>query len=321
MSILFETLHLKHFDPDALLHILNNTEMEHQLLARDNLTLHSEQLTIGDIDITVGDYDFSVRVRGSIPCDGKVYIGLLGKIIDEVRVNRSLVQLEQLVLYAPGCELDFHTLSGSNWYMLHLSLERLQEMAIDKLGMELDWPCQGVRFIDLSPEVSERLHKELRGLLQFGKQCVNTANTEAIESLISEGMMQMLAETIVQGSCSSLSRLSPGRERALNVLEANIYHWMEYPNSGFCVSDIEGISQRLLEMACQETYGVTPHRWIKLARLNAAYRELCSDSGASVTQTCMRWGFGNMGRFSGEYRALFGEFPKETIQRVSQSVS
>ncbi|MEN8129805.1 MAG: helix-turn-helix domain-containing protein [Pseudomonadota bacterium] len=142
-----------------------------------------------------------------------------------------------------------------------------------------------------------------------------SSNSPGFQVLSNQGLMQLLIKTIVQGSCTSASKLSIGRKHALNALETSIDHWMEDPGGSLRVSDIESISQRVLEMASREVYGVTPHGWFKLARLNAAYRELCSGNSESVTDVCIKLGFNHMGRFAGEYRALFDECPRETIQR------
>jgi AraC family ethanolamine operon transcriptional activator len=78
-----------------------------------------------------------------------------------------------------------------------------------------------------------------------------------------------------------------------------------------------GVSQRTLEYAFREHVGVTPARYLRLWRLNAVRRELRKASPAStrVTDVALRFGFGELGRFAGEYRTLFGETPSATLRR------
>ena len=49
--------------------------------------------------------------------------------------------------------------------------------------------------------------------------------------------------------------------------------------------------------------------------MNAARRELrdASPGSTTVTRVATRWGFTELGRFAGEYRAMFGELPSETL--------
>jgi AraC family ethanolamine operon transcriptional activator len=51
-------------------------------------------------------------------------------------------------------------------------------------------------------------------------------------------------------------------------------------------------------------------------RLNAARRDLVRAGAGetSVTTTALRWGFGHFGRFSVDYRRMFGESPIATLR-------
>jgi AraC family ethanolamine operon transcriptional activator len=78
---------------------------------------------------------------------------------------------------------------------------------------------------------------------------------------------------------------------------------------------VAGVSERTLEYAFRELIGVTPVRYLKLRRLNLVRRALrAPEAGASsVTEIALRAGFYDLGRFAGEYRALFGELPSQTL--------
>ena len=58
-------------------------------------------------------------------------------------------------------------------------------------------------------------------------------------------------------------------------------------------------------------------RYLKLRRLNQAHRELRAARGtaASITAIALGVGIYDLGRFAGEYRAVFGELPSETLGR------
>jgi AraC family ethanolamine operon transcriptional activator len=83
--------------------------------------------------------------------------------------------------------------------------------------------------------------------------------------------------------------------------------------------NVAGVSERTLEYAFRERLGMTPARYLKIRRLNFVRRELetAAPQGASVTAIALRSGFFDLGRFAGEYRALFGELPSETLRRVA----
>jgi AraC family ethanolamine operon transcriptional activator len=316
VAVSFDERQLHHFDPDALLHVLDNTEMEHRLLDSGTLSAHLQRLGLGEVTINAGDYRFSVCARGGIP-QGQAFVGLYSHIAGEARENYHAVSLNQIQLYAPGMELHFTSSSPTGWLMVMLPLERLQKWAIAQHGVELDWPRQGLRCLDLNPMLAERLRRELRRLLRIGKNLASLPNEGLTESLTNEGLIQLLVQAIVDGTLSAppQSTLTAGRRRALAAMEACIERWKENPADDLRVVQIEGTSERMLELAAREAYRVTPHYWLKLARLNTAYRDLLSGRSASVTDVCLRWRFNHMGYFARDYRALFGESPRDTLQR------
>jgi len=317
MSICHEKLVLQHFDPDALLQILNGMDMEHRLLGREkDLSVHIEQLSVNELNVTFGDYNFPVLARGATPVDGSAYLGIHARYTNEFWTNKNLTSLDQLALYAPGCELHVSSKQGSSWFMLQFPLEQLQETAINIYGEDIEWPREGVRHLDISTASANRLRNELGAFLRSGELCAGIATEGLVEVLAAEELMQLLAFVVLEGSKAQSPKMPVGQKQALDVFEQRIDRCLKNPDAAFRVSGIDEINQRTLERACRNNYGVTPHRWLKLARLNAAHKDLCS-SKKSVLRVCEKWGFNHLGRFSGEYCDLFGELPRETLRRVS----
>ena len=74
-------------------------------------------------------------------------------------------------------------------------------------------------------------------------------------------------------------------------------------------------SERVLEYAFNKIYGLSPKRFLTVLRLNEA-RQLLIKSvphEVNVTNVAMSCGFRHMGRFSAEYKSLFGELPSKTL--------
>jgi len=79
-----------------------------------------------------------------------------------------------------------------------------------------------------------------------------------------------------------------------------------------------GVSHRMLEYHFRRTFGVTPIALHRSMRLDAVRRDLrlARRRGETVTTIAMRWGFTHFGRFSEEYRILYGERPVDTLRRA-----
>ena len=76
-----------------------------------------------------------------------------------------------------------------------------------------------------------------------------------------------------------------------------------------------GTSRRTLEQAFDKCASVSPARFHKLLRLNNA-RRLLESGRHSVSRAATSSGLHHLGRFSSDYRDLFGELPSETALRA-----
>jgi AraC family ethanolamine operon transcriptional activator len=76
-------------------------------------------------------------------------------------------------------------------------------------------------------------------------------------------------------------------------------------------------SERMLQYAFRDIYGMGPQAWFQAMKLKEANRELSTHGSRTlrVSDVALRWGFTHFGRFSLEYRRMFGESPSETLKR------
>jgi AraC-like DNA-binding protein len=76
-------------------------------------------------------------------------------------------------------------------------------------------------------------------------------------------------------------------------------------------------SPRTLQLAFQKVMGTTPHSFFHKRRMTKARMALlrANSRDSSVTDIATQLGFSELGRFSVQYRELFGESPKATLRR------
>jgi AraC family ethanolamine operon transcriptional activator len=75
-------------------------------------------------------------------------------------------------------------------------------------------------------------------------------------------------------------------------------------------------SERTLHEAFRQHLDTTPKAYLKTLRLNAARHDLVKPRDTTrVTDVALDWGFLHFGWFSQDYRRLFGETPRETLER------
>ncbi|WP_179404475.1 AraC family transcriptional regulator [Burkholderia guangdongensis] len=92
-------------------------------------------------------------------------------------------------------------------------------------------------------------------------------------------------------------------------------------SENIALEDIEraaGVSRYKLFDGFREHFGLAPMAYLKWHRLEAVRREMLTDcSERNVSSIAMNWGFSHLGRFSNDYKQLFGETPSQTLKRVT----
>ena len=79
-----------------------------------------------------------------------------------------------------------------------------------------------------------------------------------------------------------------------------------------------GVSERTLEYAFDERYGMGPKRFLNAYRLFSVRRDLrvADPDTTTVADIANRWGFWHMGQFAADYRQQFEELPSQTLASI-----
>jgi AraC family ethanolamine operon transcriptional activator len=77
-----------------------------------------------------------------------------------------------------------------------------------------------------------------------------------------------------------------------------------------------GVSVRTLETAFKEYFDEVPSHYLQLRRIKQIHSALCAAKVGekTVTEILADHGEWEFGRFAGNYRSLYGEFPSQTLQ-------
>ena len=111
----------------------------------------------------------------------------------------------------------------------------------------------------------------------------------------------------------------PRLRRPEQIGRAAIVHLDEIRHRPITIGELassQNVSHRTLERAFVSVTSFTPGTHIRISRLNGVRRMLMSGSYTEepVTNPASHWGFTHLGRFSADYKWLFGELPSQTVQ-------
>lgn len=82
------------------------------------------------------------------------------------------------------------------------------------------------------------------------------------------------------------------------------------------ICHVANVSERTLQYAFKEEFGITPKQFVKARNLNLVRRALClAGEGSSLSEIVRAHNIRHHGQFASDYRKLFGELPRETFTR------
>lgn len=206
----------------------------------------------------------------------------------------------------------YHAMTGKGSDILVISMrESLLCEALDALDIE----CSGKATLGVS--YLPGLFKGLDAILELAKANPSkVASAEfcryAVQYVKDQCVLAISSDTSMAGADASwridrkrIVRRACDRAEEVGLEAATLVHMQQAAK----------VSPRILQYAFQEVLGLSPLRWLILARLNNARRGIENSTFGSVTETALGCSFNHLGRFSSSYRTLFNESPTQTFRK------
>jgi AraC family ethanolamine operon transcriptional activator len=169
----------------------------------------------------------------------------------------------------------------------------------------------------LRPAASDSMALRRRlGELHATAEAKGARDTDVLEQIaqgVSERLIKCLRRNPTHGRGANAGARSSVVRRAEQFFRCHVGE----PVSIAQLSTIAGVSERSLRNAFYHVCTTSPKRYLKLWQLHEVRRALrgAERPPLSVTDVATLHGFFELGRFAGEYKALFGEAPSQTLQR------
>jgi AraC-like DNA-binding protein len=236
---------------------------------------------------------------------------------DQVAMQHSGLEVSAGAIIVNGSGATHHHRSWGpcHWGAMSLTPEELAEAGSVIDGRELTVPSV-THLIRPAPALMGRLLSLHNDAIRLAKSAPDRlAHPEVaryFEQALIHTMVRCLTDTSVAGRAAirqqgtimaRLADLAQGNgDRPLHLVE-------------ICAAT--GVSESTLRRCCHEHLGMGPVRYLWLRRMSLARRALirADPATATVTSIATDHGFWELGRFSVEYRALFGESPSASLRR------
>lgn len=266
----------------------------------------------GPVIVQEGRSAPSLVQRGQTP--GQPTFCLLGNAGSRMSVNGRDMSGDQVLLVRPWEEIHVHTEPRFHVFTVTVAEDYLRsvarrldlERAVDQhAGKQFTRPAK-----DLTAGLRRRLLGWSKAMAMFGDDPPEEQR-QHLDLAVVRAIIGTLATEAGDESCDIHHAL----DRVVRSVEAAI---ARRPRHAYRVDELAmavGTSERSLRRAIQAWYGVSPKRLIRTRRLHGARAALQGNGHdrARVTDTALDWGFTHLGRFSTDYKHLFGERPSETL--------
>ncbi|MGK7871021.1 helix-turn-helix transcriptional regulator [Falsiroseomonas sp. E2-1-a20] len=228
-----------------------------------------------------------------------------GRTIDTATMAPARLQCGEVHSLTAGAAEKVIVLASHELFQRHVGCRFDQEAAM--LGS--DWL---LRMPDGAANCAER-GRAIAALLPVFTMPA-AASPEARHRL-QECVLQILLEGIETDPASRRAAPLSVRRRIARAAEEILRARIDDPPSLRELCESLQVSERTLHLAFQEGFGMVPKAYLRALRLSAAHRRLRCGKGL-VTEVATELGLFHFGRFSTEYRAMFGEPPSETLRRA-----
>lgn len=278
-------------------------DLDFRLLGNGGFTGRIKQLISLDVLVGYARFQRSLDQAGATPPGYRTF-GILGEGCKGFWWRGHRVTTNDLLVFPPSNEL--RSASGEDFEIYPISvrmayLDRLDE----NLGLS--------EFADRKQEVVRLDARTARDLRSTAAMIVKSTGGP-----VALAAAQTLAEKLA--ICTAKDHSGYGtrlRKRDLAVDRVIDYvRSVPVPDSGLdALCRIAGTSERTLQYAFKERYGIPPNVYIKRWKLNTARRCLLQSDPADVNvqDIAMSIGFFHQSQFAIEYRQLFAELPSTTL--------
>ena len=194
------------------------------------------------------------------------------------------------------------------------------EAALAQPGFQLPDHGEAADALHADPEAYSALATAARAIEQASTGTASLLQEPEARCALRATVLDAVRGLLISSSPSERPRARDGRTRQRIVHEGDEY-LRANPARPVYTDELcaaLGVSATRLHQAFSATFGISPHRYLKLRRMGMVRATLLSRSSPwrSVKAVALSYGFWHLGQFAHDYRALYGESPSETLART-----
>ncbi len=281
----------------------------------DSGPFESEMVQVATDSVNLGNATFNrlLDQRGATPAGLRTF-ALLSEGSSPWVWRHHDVPQDALLIYPRDGEIHGVSRPGFDAFAIALSEDLLADVASDMGLPDLDTMTGGAEMLRCDPSAMLGLRTWLVTLCNAIRSGV-APPADRLMFALENDLPRRLLETLRDGRVTQAYASPRVRRRAIQRAQ----EFIDAAQGGrVTIGDMAkagGVSERTLQYAFIEYFGVSPNAYLREMRLNHVRSELKrSDPRITlVADVANRWGFWHMGQFAKDYRRLFAVRPSETL--------
>jgi AraC family ethanolamine operon transcriptional activator len=309
-------------DADSYATVLRGADMEISQMEPGPLRGYHLRVGLPGGEISGVVTNLPLRGRGRFP-SGVWTLSVVMRTANRSLQHGAEVRGGSLFYHRSGAEHDGFYGRDFSVVCLCLRDELFAETVRNEFPELSDLLGQGCHVYEPAEDKRRELASQFTQVATILRTDENVRRSSVAKSVMQDELLSAYLEALAEGIGSSpnpaLSHATALVRRAEELAGKQISKPHSHPLwvSDLCIGC--GVPRRTLNHAFQQVLGMGPATYLRRLRLNQVRRLLRQPSanGApkSVTEIALDHGFWHAGRFSSQYRELFGESPHESARR------
>lgn len=313
-----KVLYLRHkFDDFEHLHeSAAKWSLDFKQLDSGNFLAEMMMLNMEDIQLSYSHFNRKFDQKGNTPAGYRTF-AIPANRNQSFIARGQQVNSNNLMVFPKSGEIDGISFPGFEVFTLSIAeelIDRFYEQENIKRHPILD--CD-TGIIEMKPQTINTLRHQLHYLTTKLQDYPKLINKKAFQQIFTQELPTLLLNNL--GYHNQILTNIPSRVRDIAFKKAVDY--LRHSESDMptvkelCL--IAGASQRTLEYAFKEQYGIGPKEFMQKQRLNIVRKALhkADPHQTKIQDIAHRYGFWHLGQFAADYKKLFEESPSETLRK------
>jgi AraC family ethanolamine operon transcriptional activator len=310
-------------EPEGLLAAMPGVEMQAVPLRTGPFGVEILRFDLGDVVFQAGACTPNLAFAAARPATAVVQLPLAG--VETLILNGQPAAPRMVGLYGPNGTLERSNPQPSRYAILVLPAHAVGALLAPPSDCPLLRPgAQGLFWA--GPDAWKRAVDLARDATATASADPRTFDGAEPRRSLRVSLLHAMRELIADQDVGEGARplcVSPARRRIVRMADAYLRANPMRPIYTDDLCDALDTSASSLSQAFRATFGITPHRFLKLRRLAMVRTALCAHEGPEplVKTVALSHGFWHLGQFAHDYRAMYGEVPSETLARTGSDAA